>query len=175
MASVGYVGLGAMGGLMVERLLEKGHQVTGYNRTRSKAERLIEKRMAWADSPRQVAEAADIILSMVANDAALLDVADGPNGMIAGLKPNQIWVDMSTVGAGTARSLVERVRATGADMVDAPVSGSTVTLKKGPAHHGWRPRGHVRASQAAAARYRPQGDSCGRQRQRIDLQDCDEP
>jgi 3-hydroxyisobutyrate dehydrogenase-like beta-hydroxyacid dehydrogenase len=131
MANVGYIGLGAMGSLMVDRLLEKGHSVTGYNRTRSKAEWLIEKRMNWAESPREVCEAADIILSMVSNDAALLDVAEGPNGLISSMKPNQLWVDMSTVGAATARSLVDRVREKGADMVDAPVSGSTVTLKKG--------------------------------------------
>jgi 3-hydroxyisobutyrate dehydrogenase-like beta-hydroxyacid dehydrogenase len=87
--------------------------------------------MKWAESPREVCEAADIILSMVSNDAALLDVAEGPNGLISSLKPNQLWVDMSTVGAATARSLVVRVREKGADIVDAPVSGSTVTLKKG--------------------------------------------
>jgi 3-hydroxyisobutyrate dehydrogenase-like beta-hydroxyacid dehydrogenase len=116
---------------MVDRLLEKGHTVTGYNRTRSKAEWLIEKRMQWADSPKDVGEAADVILSMVSNDAALLDVADGPNGLLSSLKPNQLWVDMSTVSATTSRSLVEKVRQKGADMVDAPVSGSTVTLKKG--------------------------------------------
>ena len=131
MANIGYIGLGAMGSLMVDRLLEKGHTVTGYNRTRSKAEWLIEKRMRWADSPKEVGEAADVILSMVSNDTALLDVAEGPNGLLSSLKLNQLWVDMSTVSANTSRSLVERVRDKGADMVDAPVSGSTVTLKKG--------------------------------------------
>jgi len=131
MANIGYIGLGAMGSLMVDRLLEKGHQVTGYNRTRSKAEWLIEKRMRWADSPREVGQFSDVILSMVSNDAALLDVAEGPNGVLSSLKPNQLWVDMSTVSATTSRSLVEKVREKGADMVDAPVSGSTVTLKKG--------------------------------------------
>lgn len=131
MANIGYIGLGAMGGLMVERLLEKGHTVTGYNRTRSKAEWLIEKRMNWAESPRDVAKSSEVILSMVSNDAALLDVAEGPNGLISSLTSNQLWVDMSTVSAVTARTLVGKVREKGADMVDAPVSGSTVTLKKG--------------------------------------------
>jgi 3-hydroxyisobutyrate dehydrogenase-like beta-hydroxyacid dehydrogenase len=131
MANVGYIGLGAMGSLMVERLLEKGHSVTGYNRTRSKAEWLVEKRMQWADSPRDVCQAADVILSMVSNDAALQDVAEGPNGLLSAIRPGQLWVDMSTVAASTARSLVAKVREKGADMVDAPVSGSTVTLKKG--------------------------------------------
>ncbi len=131
MANIGYIGLGAMGSHMVDRLLEKGHNVTGYNRTRSKAEWLIEKRMTWADSPREVCDAADVILSMVSNDTALIEVADGPNGILSAIQPNKLWVDMSTVSAATARSLVDRVREKGGDMVDAPVSGSTVTLKKG--------------------------------------------
>jgi len=131
MARVGYIGLGAMGSQMVDRLLEKGHTVTGYNRTRSKAEWLIEKRMTWADSPREVCEQSDFILSMVSNDAALLEIAEGPDGLVAALTPGKIWADCSTVSAATSKSLVARVREKGADMVDAPVSGSTVTLKKG--------------------------------------------
>jgi 3-hydroxyisobutyrate dehydrogenase-like beta-hydroxyacid dehydrogenase len=131
MANIGYIGLGAMGSQMVDRLLTKGHMVTGYNRTRSKAEWLIEKRMNWADSPKDVCASADVILSMVSNDAALLEIAEGPDGILSSITPNKLWVDMSTVSAATARSLVARVREKGADMVDAPVSGSTVTLKKG--------------------------------------------
>jgi 3-hydroxyisobutyrate dehydrogenase-like beta-hydroxyacid dehydrogenase len=68
---------------------------------------------------------------MVSNDAALIEIAEGPNGVLGGMKPGKLWVDMSTVSAATARSLVTKVRDAGADMVDAPVSGSTVTLKKG--------------------------------------------
>lgn len=131
MATIGYIGLGAMGSQMVNRLLDKGHAVTGYNRTRSKSEWLIEKRMKWADSPREVGEAADVILSMVSNDAALLEIAEGPNGILAALNAQKLWVDMSTVSAATSRAMVARVREKGADMVDAPVSGSTVTLNKG--------------------------------------------
>ena len=71
MADVGFVGLGVMGSEMVLRLLEKGHNVTGYNRTRAKAERLVEKGMDWAESPRLVASSADVTLSMVTNSAAL--------------------------------------------------------------------------------------------------------
>src|SRR5687768_7779584 len=108
MANIGYIGLGAMGSQMVNRLLDKGHDITGYNRTRSKAEWLIEKRMQWADSPREVCEAADVILSMVSNDAALMEVAEGPDGLIAALDSNKLWVDMSTVSATTARALVAK-------------------------------------------------------------------
>src|ERR1700682_2203220 len=131
MANLGYVGLGVMGSRMVDRLLAKGHSVTGYNRTKAKAQWLIDKGLKWADSPRQVAAAADITFSMVTNSEALQDIADGPNGVIAGLAAGKLWVDMSTVSPAVNRALVARVRAKGADMLDAPVSGSVITLEQG--------------------------------------------
>ena len=85
MANLGFIGLGTMGGQMVARLLTQGHTVTGYNRTQSKAQWLIEKGMGWASSPREVASASDITLAMVTNSAALAAVADGPDGLLAGL------------------------------------------------------------------------------------------
>jgi 3-hydroxyisobutyrate dehydrogenase-like beta-hydroxyacid dehydrogenase len=131
MANLGFVGLGVMGSQMVNRLLDRGHTVTGYNRTRSKAEWLIAKGMRWADSPRAVAEAADVILVMVTNATALAAVADGPNGILAGLTVGKTLVDMSTVSPAASRALASRVREKGADMVDAPVSGSVITLQQG--------------------------------------------
>lgn len=120
-----------MGGRMVNRLLEKGHTVTGYNRTRSKAQWLIDRGMKFADSPRAVAAAADVTLSMVTNSAALEDCANGPNGMLAGLSAGKILVDMSTVSPELSRALAAKVREKGADMLDAPVSGSVITLEQG--------------------------------------------
>jgi len=131
MANLGYVGLGAMGGLMAERLISKGHTVTGYNRTKSKAQALIGKGMKWADSPRQVAEASDATFVMVTNSAALEAVANGPDGLLAGLGAGKLLIDMSTVGPAVSRALAARVRGQGSDMVDAPVSGSVVTLQQG--------------------------------------------
>src|SRR5213078_2699572 len=131
MANLGYVGLGAMGGLMVDRLLEKGHTVTGYNRTRAKAQWLIDKGMKWADSPRAVCQAADVIISMVTNSEALDQIANGPNGMLQGLGAGKVWIEMSTVAPALSRSIAGRVREKGADMVDAPVSGSIITLQQG--------------------------------------------
>jgi 3-hydroxyisobutyrate dehydrogenase-like beta-hydroxyacid dehydrogenase len=131
MANIGYVGLGVMGGQMVDRLLAKGHVVTGYNRTKSKAQWLIDKGMKFAGSPRAVCEQSDIILSMVTNSAALQDIAEGPDGILAGLKAGQVWIDMSTVAPAVARELAEKVRAKGADMMDGPVSGSVITLQQG--------------------------------------------
>jgi 3-hydroxyisobutyrate dehydrogenase-like beta-hydroxyacid dehydrogenase len=131
MANLGFIGLGVMGSEMVDRLLAKGHSVTGYNRTRSKAERLITKGMKFAESPREVAEAADVILSMVTNGSALKGIAEGPNGFLAGLSVGKILVDISTVGPDLSREVAERVRSLGADMLDAPVSGSVITLQQG--------------------------------------------
>jgi 3-hydroxyisobutyrate dehydrogenase len=131
MANLGFVGLGVMGGNMVARLLEKGHQVTGYNRTRVKAQWLTDKGMRWADSPRAVSAAADFTFSMVTNAAAIHSISEGPDGLLAGLGPGKILIDMSTVSPAVSRALAEEVRAKGADMIDSPVSGSVTTLQEG--------------------------------------------
>jgi 3-hydroxyisobutyrate dehydrogenase-like beta-hydroxyacid dehydrogenase len=130
-AKLGFVGLGVMGGEMVARLLEKGHSVTGYNRTRGKAERLIERGMKWGDSPKGVVEASDVTFSMVTNSAALGAVVEGPAGILSGLKAGKVLVDMSTVSPSYSREVAAKVREKGADMLDAPVSGSVITLQQG--------------------------------------------
>jgi len=131
MANLGFVGLGVMGGEMVLRLLNKGHTVTGYNRTRSKAEELIQKGMKWADSPRVAAAASDVIFSMVTNSAALEAIVEGPDGILAGLTPGKFYVDISTVSPEYSRAVAAKVRAKSCDMIDAPVSGSVITLQEG--------------------------------------------
>src|SRR5580658_618402 len=110
MTKLGYVGLGVMGGQMAARLLDKGHAVTGYNRTKSKAQWLIDKGMKWADSPREVSAAADITFSMVTDSPALEKIAGGEDGLLAGLGAGKILVDMSTVSPAISRGLAERVR-----------------------------------------------------------------
>ncbi len=131
MGNLGYIGLGVMGGRMADRLLTKGHRVTGYNRTRAKAQWVIDRGVVWADSPRAVAAAADVTFVMVANSAALEAVADGPDGFVAGLGPGKVVVDMSTVSPALSREIAGKVRGKGAAMVDAPVSGSVSTLEAG--------------------------------------------
>ena len=131
MANLGFVGLGVMGSQMVNRLLSKGHSVTGYNRTRSKAQWLIDKGMKWADSPRAVAAAADVTFAMVTNSAAIASITEGPDGILAGLGPGKIFVDISTVSPSVSRATAAKVREKGADMVDSPVSGSVITLQEG--------------------------------------------
>jgi 3-hydroxyisobutyrate dehydrogenase-like beta-hydroxyacid dehydrogenase len=131
MAKVGFIGLGVMGSQMVNRLLDKGHTVTGYNRTRSKAQWLVEKGMKWADSPCQVARESEYVFAMVTNAAATQAISEGPDGLLAGLSAGKIFIDMSTVSPTVSRGLAAKVRALGADMVDSPVSGSVITLQEG--------------------------------------------
>jgi 3-hydroxyisobutyrate dehydrogenase-like beta-hydroxyacid dehydrogenase len=131
MANLGFIGLGVMGSEMVNRLLGKGHSITGYNRTRSKADWLVKKGMKRAESPRAVVAAADVTFSMVTNSAALGAVASGPDGFLAGLTKGKVLVDISTVSPAFSREIAAKVREKGADMVDAPVSGSVLTLQEG--------------------------------------------
>ena len=131
MANLGFVGLGVMGSEMVNRLLSKGHSVTGFNRTRSKAGWLEKKGMKWGNSPKAVVAVADFTFSMVTNTAALDAVMNGPDGMLAAVKPGKILVDMSTVSPAFSRATAEKVREKGGDMVDSPVSGSVITLQEG--------------------------------------------
>jgi len=129
--TVGFVGLGVMGSRMVKRLLDAGRRVVGYNRTKAKAQWLLDLGMEWADSPRAVAEAADVVFTMVTDTKALQAVTEGPDGLLAGLGPGKVYVDMSTVSPAASRALAEKVRQRGARMLDAPVSGSVVTLEEG--------------------------------------------
>jgi len=131
MAQLGFIGLGVMGSQMVNRLLDKGHTVTGYNRTRAKAEWLVDRGMNWADSPRAVTAAADFTFVMVTNAEALKSLAEGPDGYLAGLAAGKVLIDMSTVSPTSSRAFAAKVREKGADMVDSPVSGSVITLQEG--------------------------------------------
>lgn len=120
-----------MGGLVVERLLNAGRQVTGWNRTAQKGEALVAKGMRWGDSPREVAQSSDVLFSMLTDAAAVEAVAGGPDGLIAGLRPGAVYADLSTISPDASRALAERVAEAGATMLDAPVSGSPATLAQG--------------------------------------------
>jgi len=130
MTTVGFVGLGSMGAPIAGRLLA-GNQVHGTNRTRAKAAALIEQGLIWRDTPREVASAADIVFSMVTDDAALAAITSGRDGLLAGLRPGAVYVDMSTVSPDASRELAARVAAAGATMLDAPVSGSVPAAQSG--------------------------------------------
>jgi len=131
MATLGFIGLGAMGSRMARRLLAAGHPLVGYNRTAGKAAPLVAAGMKLAASPSQVAEVADVVFSMVSNTEALEAIAHGPDGVLAGLRPGTTWVEMSTVSPTATRRLAEAAAARGATVIDAPVSGSTITIEQG--------------------------------------------
>jgi 3-hydroxyisobutyrate dehydrogenase-like beta-hydroxyacid dehydrogenase len=131
MARLGFIGFGVIGAAMVKRLLNKGHTVTGYNRTRAKAEPAIAMGMQWANSPREVTAASDVVLTTVTNSDAVMKIAEGPDGILAGLTAGKLLVEMSTISPIVSRELAARVREKGGDMVDAPISGSPATIEQG--------------------------------------------
>lgn len=149
MTALGFVGLGAMGSRMVRRLLQAGHQVRGWNRSRGKAEPLVAAGMVLADSPRAAAQGAGVVLSSVADTRALRTVAEGPDGILAGLGRGAVWVEMSTVSPAATRELAREAQARGATLLDAPVSGGVGTVEQG------RLSIYVGGDEAALERVRP--------------------
>ena len=131
MSAVGFVGLGAMGSRIAARLIAADLEVYGTNRSRDRAEGLIELGLNWRDTPREVAAAADITFSMVSDDQALAAITDGQDGILAGLAPAKIYVDMSTVSPPASREVAAAVARVGARMLDAPVSGSIPQAESG--------------------------------------------
>ena len=128
---IGFVGLGRMGGNMAARYLSAGHPVYGDATSREGHEQLLDEGLRWCDTPREVAQSADIVFTSIPNDDVLEEVASGRDGILAGLDAGKTWVDMSTVSPRVSREVAERVRATGAFMLDAPVSGSVPQVKAG--------------------------------------------
>ncbi|MBI1204762.1 MAG: NAD-binding protein [Rhodopseudomonas sp.] len=131
--NIGFVGLGAMGQLIVPRLMVAGHKVTGWNRSRDKAEALIKDGMIWADTPRQVAEQSDIVFSIVTDAKAVKACALGPDGIVSGIAKGGIYIDMSTIEPDESRAVAAEFAKAGAIMLDGPLSGSPVTVKAGNA------------------------------------------
>jgi 3-hydroxyisobutyrate dehydrogenase-like beta-hydroxyacid dehydrogenase len=131
MSTIGFVGLGAMGSRVSGRLLEAGNDLYGTDRTNSSAQPLIERGLRWCESPREVAAAVDVVFSMVTDDAAVRAITSGPDGILAGLEHEKVYIDMSTISPRTSREVAEQVRSAGAQMLDAPVSGSIPQAETG--------------------------------------------
>ena len=130
---LGFVGLGAMGQLIVPRLMAAGHVVTGWNRSRSKAEPLIAAGMQWADTPRAVAAKSEIVFSIVTDSRAVKAIALGADGIVAGLRKGGIYIDMSTIEPDASREIAAEFAKAGSIMLDGPLSGSPVTVVQGNA------------------------------------------
>ncbi len=130
---IGFLGLGNMGQAIVPRLLAAGHTVTGWNRTKEKAAPMFKLGMLWADSPREAARESEIVFSMVTDSAAVRSLALGENGVIAGLSKKAVYLDMSTIDPDASRTIAAEFSKAGLTMMDAPISGTTLTLAKGNA------------------------------------------
>jgi 3-hydroxyisobutyrate dehydrogenase-like beta-hydroxyacid dehydrogenase len=128
---VGFAGLGAMGAGIAQRLLDAGYGVVGWNRTREKAQPLLDAGMGWADTPRELAASVDVLFTMLTDTAAIEATAGAADGVLAGLGEGKVWADVSTIAPDASVALAERVRATGASFLDCPVSGSPATLAAG--------------------------------------------
>ena len=130
---IGFIGLGAMGQLIVPRLMAAGHAVTGWNRSREKAEKLIASGMRWAGSPCAAAENCEIVFSIVTDARAVEAIALGQDGIIAGLRKGGVYIDMSTIAPDASRAVAAEFAKAGLVMLDAPLSGSPVTVNAGQA------------------------------------------
>lgn len=131
--NIGFIGLGAMGQGIVPRLIAAGHTVTGWNRTQAKARALLDAGMRWAGSPREVASRCEVVFSIVTDAAAVRAVALGDQGILSGLGPNGVYLDMSTISPDASRAVAAEFQRAGRTMLDAPISGSPVTLAQGKA------------------------------------------
>jgi 3-hydroxyisobutyrate dehydrogenase-like beta-hydroxyacid dehydrogenase len=130
---IGFIGLGDMGQAIVPRLIAVGHTLTGWNRTKEKAAPMFKLGMLWADSPREVARESEIVFSIVMDSAAVQSVALGENGIIAGLRKDAVYLDMSTIDPDVSRAVAGAFVKAGLTMLDAPISGTTLTLGQGKA------------------------------------------
>ncbi|MCQ2009705.1 NAD(P)-dependent oxidoreductase [Sporolactobacillus sp. STSJ-5] len=128
---IGFIGIGIMGSRMARRLLDAGHELIVYNRTKSKTEPLIKKGALLAGSPKEVGSQADIVFTMLANPQAVDAVAYGDNGLLAGMKQDALWVDSSTISPTQSVKLADDAKNEGIHFLDAPVAGSTGPAEKG--------------------------------------------
>jgi 3-hydroxyisobutyrate dehydrogenase-like beta-hydroxyacid dehydrogenase len=133
MESIGFIGLGKMGGNMAARYLAAGYTVYGEASARQEAQWLIDQGLRWMDTPREVAEAVQIVMTSLPNEKVVQSVASGADGILAGLGENTVWADLSTISPSASRELAARVRdeGRGAQMLDTPVSGSVPQVQTG--------------------------------------------
>jgi 3-hydroxyisobutyrate dehydrogenase-like beta-hydroxyacid dehydrogenase len=128
---IGFIGLGIMGSRMAANLLNSGFELVVYNRTKEKAESLIQRGATWADSPREVAQKAEIVFTMLSAPDVVDCIALGENGFFEGLNKGKLWVDCSTVNPSFTRKMAKEAKLRGIRFMDAPVTGSKAPAEKG--------------------------------------------
>lgn len=133
MARIGFIGLGDMGQVIIPRLLEGGHAVVGWNRSPGKEADLVAAGMGIAETPAEATDGADVVFSIVTDASAVRSVALGDGGILSALSPQAVYVDMSTISPVASREVSMAFAAVGLVMLDAPISGSPVTVRNGQA------------------------------------------
>jgi len=133
MAHIGFLGLGDMGQVIIPRLIAAGHEVTGWNRSPGKDQDLKALGMKVGENPASVARNSDFVFSIVTNSAAVKEIALGTDGVIHGISNEAIYLDMSTIEPEVSREVHSAFKSAGKTMVDAPISGSPVTIEQGKA------------------------------------------
>lgn len=128
---LGWIGLGNMGNPMVKNLLDAGFEVTVHNRTKDKESQSIEAGASSANSPQELMESCDVVLTMLSNDAAVKEIFEGPSGLLNKEYPGKIVINMSTVSPATSRYLATNCSKKEVRFVDAPVSGSVKPAQDG--------------------------------------------
>src|SRR5918992_511414 len=128
---IGFAGLGAMGAGIAQRIADAGHEVSVWNRTQAKAQPLIDAGLGWADTPRELAAASDVIFTMLTDSRAILATAEGDDGILAGLRPGTVWADLSTIAPDVSVAIAERASERGAFFLDCRVWGAPATLAAG--------------------------------------------
>jgi 3-hydroxyisobutyrate dehydrogenase-like beta-hydroxyacid dehydrogenase len=131
MQRVGFIGIGLMGSQMSRKILEAGYPLTVWNRKKEKAGPLLSAGAKWADSPKAVAQASDVVITMVTDSAASEEVICGKNGVLEGAHPGMVLIDMGSIAPEMSRSIAERARAKGIPMLDAPVTGNPKVASEG--------------------------------------------
>ena len=131
MQRVGFIGIGLMGSQMSRKILEAKYPLTVWNRKKEKAGALISAGAKWAESPKAVAQASDLVITMVTDSAASEEVICGKNGILEGAHPGLILIDMGSIAPEMSRSIAERARSKGVPMLDAPVTGNPKVASEG--------------------------------------------
>jgi len=127
---IGWIGTGVMGASMCGHLMAKGYRATVFNRTKAKAQKLLDQGALWGESPKAVAEASEVVFTMVGYPADVREVILGPEGVLSGAKPGSILVDMTTSQPTLAVEIAQAAAAKGVQAIDAPVSGGDVGARE---------------------------------------------
>ena len=131
MQHIGFIGIGLMGKHMARHLLEAGHPLTIWNRSREKADGLLAAGARWAESPKMVATASDVVITMVTDSAASDAVCCGADGILEGAHDGLILIDMGSIAPEMSRAIAGRANARGVAMLDAPVTGNPKVAEAG--------------------------------------------